>query len=98
MRAFKTRAFTTLALSLAMAVAASGCAATSKLGIPKFALVSDPAIVVDGLRGVNEDQFIKEARLATPPGCAVETVHVLSESEATFTFTCFDGGATVTGL
>ena len=91
------RAIATLTLVFALSAMSGGCAMTSKLTGLRF--VSDPAIVVEGLRGEQtEDQWIHQARLATPPGCAVEGNQVLTDSDATFTFTCFDGGATVSGL
>ncbi len=90
------RAIASLTFVLALSALSGGCAMTSKLGLH---FVSDPAIVVEGLRGhQTEDQWIHQARLATPPGCAVEGIKVLTDSDATFTFTCFDGGATVSGL
>ena len=90
------RAFATVTLVFALSAMSGGCAMTGKFGL-KF--VSDPAIVVEGLRGTQtEELWIHQARLATPPGCAVEGIQVLTDSDATFTFTCFDGGATVSGL
>lgn len=86
------RAMTGLVVAVALSALGGGCA-SHKLGLPAFHLASDPAPVVEGLRGSQtEDMWLKEARLATPPGCSVETVKVLTESDATFTFTCFGGG------
>ena len=83
------RATTGLVLVFALSAMSGGCAMTQKLGLH---IASDPKIVVDGLRGEQtEDQWVHEARLATPPGCAVETIKVLTDSDATFTYTCFDG-------
>jgi hypothetical protein len=81
---------TSLALALAVSVLASGCAAT---GLPRLRLQSEPAIVVEGLRGhQTEQQWIREAKLATPPGCTVETIKVLTDSDAAFTYACFGSG------
>lgn len=90
------RACAALTLVFAMSAMSGGCAMVDKLGLN---LVSEPAIVVEGLRGhQTEDQWIHQARLATPPGCTVEGIRVLTDSDATFTFSCFNGGATVSGL
>lgn len=83
------RAISGLVLVVALSAMSGGCAATSKLGLH---IASDPKVVVDGLRGSQtEDQWIHEAKLATPPGCAVETIKVLTDSDAAFTYTCFGG-------
>lgn len=90
------RAFTGLVLALAMSSLAGGCAVTNKLGLR---LVAETPIVVEGLRGhQTEAQWIKEAKLATPPGCEVDGIKVLTDSDATFTFTCFGGGPNAGGL
>ena len=87
------RAISNAVLVFALSAMGGGCAMTSKLGLPALHLASDPAIVVDGLRGQQtEDLWIKEARLATPPGCAVEEIKVLTDTDATFTYTCFPSG------
>ena len=81
------RVMTSLVLVFALSAMSGGCAMTSKLGLH---IASDPKVVVEGLRGQQtEDQWIKEAKLATPPGCAVETIKVLTDSDAAFTYTCF---------
>ena len=83
------RAISSLVLVFALSAMSGGCALTSKLGLH---LAGDPKIVVEGLRGEQtEDQWIHEAKLATPPGCAVETIKVLTDSDAAFTYTCFGG-------
>jgi hypothetical protein len=92
------RAMTCVVAMLALS-ALGGCAVTQKLGLPALHIATDPAPVVTGLRGTQtEDQWLHEARLATPPGCTVETLTVLTEADAQFTFSCFGGGPTGAGL
>jgi hypothetical protein len=93
------RAIAGIALVFAMSAASGGCAVTGKLGFAGLQFVKEPAVVVEGLRGEQTEQkWIHEAKLATPPGCIVRGITVLTDSDATFTFACFEGGATVSGL
>lgn len=90
------RAMSGLVLVLAMSAFSGGCAVTQKLGLQ---LMSEPPIVVEGLRGhQTEAQWIREAKLATPPGCSVDAIKVLTDSDAAFTFSCFGGGPSAGGL
>jgi len=92
------RALSALALAVALA-AQGGCAMTGKLGLPAFHLMSDPRPVVEGLRGSQtEEMWLHEARLATPPGCTVDSVKVLTDTDATFSFSCFGAGPLGAGL
>lgn len=92
------RAMSCAAVLLALS-ALGGCAATQKLGLPAFHIVKDPQPVVEGLRGSQtEEQWLHEARLATPPGCTVDTVTVLTEADAQFTYSCFGSGPMGAGL
>lgn len=92
------RALSMLVLAFALA-AQGGCAMTKKLGVPAFHLATDPKPVVEGLRGTQtEEMWLHEARLATPPGCSVDTITVLTDSDAQFTFSCFGAGPLGAGL
>jgi hypothetical protein len=92
------RALSALALAFALA-AQGGCAMTSKLGLPAFHLMTDERPVVEGLRGSQtEEMWLHEARLATPPGCTVESITVLTDSDASMKFNCFGSGPLGAGL
>ena len=84
------RAISGLAVLFVLSVPCGGCAMTGQFGVPAFHLAGAPPVVVEGLRGQQtEDQWLRQARLATPPGCAVNGVTVLTDVDATFTFSCF---------
>ncbi|MDX2233561.1 MAG: hypothetical protein NW200_03605 [Hyphomonadaceae bacterium] len=81
---------------VALSALSGGCAVTQKLGLH---IPGDPPVVVEGLRGrQTEAAWLREARLATPPGCAVDVITVLTDTDARFTFTCFGGGPNAGGL
>ena len=87
------RAMIGIAVALALSTVSGGCAMTQKLGLPAFHIVTDTPPVVVGLRGAQtEAMWLTEARLAVPPGCQIDTVTVLTDSDATFTFHCFGAG------
>lgn len=90
------RAMSGLVLAFALSALSGGCAMTQKMG---FHLVRETPILVEGLRGAQtESQWIREAKLATPPGCEVDSIKVLTDSDAHFTFHCFGGGPLAGGL
>jgi hypothetical protein len=80
--------------ALLAATAAGGCQS-----LPALRLMPAPKPTVEGLRGTQtEAQWLHEARLATPPGCSVRTVTVLTDSEAAFTYACFGTDPLTDGL
>jgi hypothetical protein len=88
-----------IAFVLALSAMSGGCAMTQKMGLPKLRLLTDPPPVVEGLRGgQTEEMWLTEARLAVPPGCTVDSIKVLTDSEASFTFSCFGSGPLGAGL